>query len=397
MADFGDFGPTVGEWASVTGEPFNEEWYGANPGGYINRMRSSASAWKRNQLKGVAQKNASTYNSNQRKWLDTTKGQLQAEVDWWTDTMDSTTDDQTNWYNNVLSNLDSLSNTYNSTVTSDKEDQSGYLSSLMNTYNTALNSAKQYSATLDPSFYNTEASMVSSDLSSLVSTLLDNSGGSYKDKMLAGRQSSAPYKSQFFEDRKPVPIAKTLKPDTSQFDGRLAEVRSLLNDTMSTLNKTWGYDPSKFMSESSGVLGSYLGGVQNFRSYLNKAPDMDGVTRYKKGTTVKTPDLAERISANAAHNQKVRAWEQQTLSSLSNLYNSISTAKADATNQFGEQKAFRVNQRERMLAQQAEDNTMQKQSRAETNSAKQTNKTRQSTEVSFDPNLDLLSLLTRGI
>jgi hypothetical protein len=63
-------------------------------------------------------------------------------------------------------------------------------------------------------------------------------------------------------------------------------------------------------------------------------------------------DQAMRVSQQANVNQQLRGFEQNIMGQLSQYYNSLSDFATRANNEFTEQKSFRLNEKQNLLAQQ---------------------------------------------
>lgn len=121
MVSFGDFGADVGEWASATGEQFNQQWYSAAPGEYQARMTRQARAWRNNQLEAQSQIEA-----------DRLRKQLELEQDKFKTEAERKQGDQKRWadlqiltsetnYSKLQNSIDQLRNRYNTQLTEQQQ------------------------------------------------------------------------------------------------------------------------------------------------------------------------------------------------------------------------------------------------------------------------------------
>lgn len=367
---------TINEYWSQRegGSDHNAEWAGAAPEEYWMRKYGEALNWKRGKMEEKARLEA----EQRRKQVEAEKERLTKEAKRRQDEFKRQADQYRQQFSESLANSRNksieLANQLRQNASTQNSSLGGLLSGLLGSYDTAFNNLQQKSSNFSSSIDSLlgQANSVSDNFSNgTASDLLQNAG---------------------------VYSPNLYLPDVLNLAAAGSTIEPLLNKGLNRMQETYGWNPDRVKQETQPMVqqyGNQYGLLSSMMSSLgnNVANQLSGMPQagvYQSG------QYNNILSQEANVSQQLRQQEQGVLSQLNNMFNLASTYSNQAENAFNSEKANRLQERSGMLAQQQENKLGTKLGQMESNAAQQVNKRRQGTNLSFNPNDNLLSYLTRG-
>lgn len=359
-------------WAD-RGNDHNAEWAGANPEEYWMRKYGEALAWKRGKMSEQAEKDALYTKRIMEEQRNTMEGELRGRKEAFQRQANESKSNISANYANYANLISGLKSTYGQKLAGDSQAMSQALTNLLGAYDTAYGN---------------------------VQSKLNSSSQNYESLLNQSQQSANNFglASQGFMNETPRMLNPELyTPDLGTMMGYYGQAIPTFLEGQKKYEETYGgWNDAKLQEVTQTPTQQFqqaqnntTSGINNLSGILSNANVPGGVFGGSQYDTA----LAQQNSLN----QQIRSMEQGILSQINDMFNIASTFANNANNAFNTEKANRLQERGAMQAQQSEDELTQKASQFENNAAQQVSTRREQTGLAFNPEQQLLSLLTRGI
>jgi hypothetical protein len=188
------------------------------------------------------------------------------------------------------------------------------------------------------------------------------------------------------------------KPNLGAASAKSSAASSLYDQATKKNAETFGWNPARvsevntpLSSTMSALQSSYQSAVGGLNEKLSRFP-----ARLAQAGEYSLGGYNDNVSLEESLNQKLRQREQGILSLVNDMYSQASTFANQAENTYNVEKSGRLSERQSIQSGEASAQLGQKVNQAEANAAQQVTSRRRNTGMSFNPNNQLLSYLTRG-